>query len=67
MSLTPYSKAHARKKHYKVATDIVEAHRKGEKTMVEIQKYKEEESLQKKYKEGVASVPNSHLSNVMIE
>lgn len=67
MYLTCYSKSLSLKQHYKLATDIVEAHCKGEETMVEIRKYKQEEILLKKHKEGVASSLNSQLSSVMIK
>eukprot|EP00253_Pinus_taeda_P023799 PITA_23799 len=62
MSLRPNSKADARKQRYKVAVDTVEARRKREENLVEIRKSKREESLLKKRREGVSSVPNSQLS-----
>jgi len=67
MYLTCYSKSLSLKQHYNLATDIVEAHCKKEETMVEIRKYKQEEILLKKHKEGVASSLNSQLSSVMIK
>jgi hypothetical protein len=67
MYLTCYSKSLSLKQHYMLATDIAEAHCKGEEAMVEIQKYKQEEILLKKHKEGVVSSLNSQLSSVMIK
>ena len=64
MSLRPNSRTEVRKKAYKASVDADEARRRREDNLVEIRKYKREDNLLKKRREGMI-LPFQQLSDAL--